>query len=94
MTKDVFEQTVTKIVEISKIFGAEKVIMFGSCLDDIEHANDIDIGVKGIPSRYFFEYCGKLSLASPMEVDVIDLESVRKHFAERINQKGKVVYER
>ena len=48
MEKGVFESESAKIVEISKEFGAEKVFLFGSCVEDIKTARDIDIAVKGV----------------------------------------------
>ena len=45
MDKKRFETELKKIVEISKEYGAEKIILFGSCLKDLKSANDIDIAV-------------------------------------------------
>lgn len=94
MKKGVFESELAKIVEISKEFGAEKVFLFGSCVEDIKTARDIDIAVKGINHRDFFEYYGKVSLVVDDEVDIIDLDDVREHLRNRILSKGRIVYER
>lgn len=94
MEKDVFEAELKKIVNISKEFGAEKVLLFGSCLKDIEAAHDIDIAVSGIKPREFFKYYGKVSMSVDDEVDIMDLDDAREHLCKKILSKGKVIYER
>lgn len=94
MKKEVFEKELEKIIAISKEFGAEKVFLFGSCVEDIESAQDIDIAVRGIKPREFFGYYGKVSMVVDDEVDLVDLDDVREHLYERILSKGRVLYER
>lgn len=94
MKKEVFEKELEKIITISKEYGAEMVLLFGSCVKDVESAQDIDIAVRGIKPREFFRYYGKISMAVEDEVDLIDLDDIRKHFYERILSKGRVIYER
>jgi predicted nucleotidyltransferase len=60
MKKETLERELKKIAGISKEFGAKRVILFGSCLEDIESARDIDIAVSGIKPREFFKYYGKV----------------------------------
>ncbi len=93
MKKEVFETELEKIITISKEFAAEKVLLFGSCLEDIESAQDIDIAVSGIKPREFFKYYGKVSMAVDDEVDIIDLDDIRQHLRKRILSKGRVIYE-
>lgn len=83
-----------KIVDISKDYGAKKVLLFGSYLEDTKKARDIDIAVTGIPPRNFFKYYGDVSMAVKDEVDIVDLDEIDKHFYNRIVTKGKVLYER
>ncbi len=94
MNKAGLEAELTKIVAISKQFGAKKVLLFGSCLEDVESARDIDIAVLGIKPEDFFKYYGKVSMAVADEVDIIDLEDIREHLYKRILAKGKIIYER
>ncbi|MFQ6034551.1 MAG: nucleotidyltransferase family protein [Sedimentisphaerales bacterium] len=93
MKKKILERELKKIASISKEFGAKKVLLFGSCLEDIESARDIDIAVSGIKPREFFKYYGKVSMAVENEVDIIDLDDVREHLYKRVLSKGQVVYE-
>lgn len=94
MKREVFEDELAKIVEISKEFGVERILLFGSCLEDAEMAQDIDIAVRGIKPGDFFKYYGKISMAVDDEVDIIDLDDVREHLYKRIIAKGRLIYER
>ena len=94
MKKEVIKKELDKIVNISKEFGAVKVLLFGSCLDNINSARDIDIAVSGIRPRDFFKYYGKVSMEVEDEVDIIDLDEVREHLHRRILSKGRILYER
>jgi predicted nucleotidyltransferase len=93
MKKETLERAIKKIASVSKEFGAKKVILFGSCLENIETAGDIDIAVSGIKPREFFKYYGKVSMAVDNEVDIIDLDDVREHLYKRVLSKGQVIYE-
>ena len=93
MKKEVLDRELKKIASISKEFGAKKVLLFGSCLEDIESARDIDIAVSGIKPQEFFKYYGKVSMAVDDEVDIIDLDDIREHLYKRVLSKGQVIYE-
>ena len=94
MDKTLFESELTRIIDISTEFGAEKVILFGSCLDNIESAHDIDLAVSGVKPRDFFKYYGKVSMIVDDEVDIVDLDDIREHLHKRILSKGRVIYEK
>lgn len=93
MKKEILERELKKIARISREFGAKKVLLFGSCLEDIESARDIDIAVSGIKPGEFFKYYGKVSMAVDDEVDIIDLDDIREHLYKRVLSRGQVVYE-
>ena len=92
--EEIFKRELDKIVDISKEFGAKKVLLFGSCIEDINSVHDIDIAVSGIKPREFFKYYGKVSMEVEDEVDIVDLDEVREHLYKRILSKGKILYER
>ena len=94
MRKEVLGNELAKIGKISKEFDVEKVFLFGSCLESVETANDIDIAVKGIKAKDFFKYYGRISMAVDDEVDLVDLDDIREHLQKRILSKGKIIYER
>jgi predicted nucleotidyltransferase len=94
MKPEVLEKELVKIVSISKEFGANKVVLFGSCISDIKSARDIDVAVSGVEARDFFRFYGKISMSVDDEVDLIDLDDTREHLRKRILSKGKLIYER
>ena len=94
MKSEVFKKELETIASISKEFGAEKVILYGSCIEDIKSARDIDVAVAGIKPRDFFKYYGRVSMMVDDEVDIVDLDDIRDHLYKRILSKGKIIYER
>jgi len=94
MKKEVLDSELVRIGKISKEFDVGKVFLFGSCLENAETANDIDIAVEGIKAKDFFKYYGRISMAVDDEVDLVDLKDVREHFQKRILSKGRLIYER
>jgi predicted nucleotidyltransferase len=93
MTEASLKEELSIIVDISRDFGAKKVFLFGSCLEDIDSAQDIDIAVSGVEPGKFFKYYGKISMAVKDEVDILDLDDVREHLHKRILSKGRMLYE-
>jgi len=93
MIKAALASELTKIVDISKDFGAERVLLFGSCLEDVAKAKDIDIAVSGVPARKFFEYYAEVTTAVKENVDIIDLDDVKPYLRDCINHEGKVLYD-
>ena len=88
----VTQQQIDKAVEIAKEYGATKVLLFGSALEDPENANDLDIGVSGIPKSKFFEFGGIVENEILITVDIVPLES-KTPFVEYIKKKGRYIYE-
>jgi predicted nucleotidyltransferase len=68
------------------------VYLFGSCLEKIESAQDIDIAVKGVKPERFFEMYGKILGAVASEIDLVPMENIRNHFAKRILERGRLIY--
>jgi predicted nucleotidyltransferase len=79
------------ILEISKKFHAQKVLLFGSSADPHRFGRDIDIAVDGVAPDRFFQYCGELIFDLPKPVDVIPLEGDSK-FQQIIRREGMVLY--
>ena len=82
------------MISLSKEFGAEKVLLFGSCIDDVESAHDIDVAIKGVKPEKFFEMYGRILGEVDSELDLIPLEDTREYFAKLILEKGKLLYGR
>jgi len=89
----VTKQHIDKAIELAKEYGATKLLLFGSALDDPGNANDLDIGVEGLMGMDFFEFGGVLENIINTSVDIIDL-SVNDRFVNYINSIGKLIYDR
>ncbi len=79
------------IRQISKKYRVERVLLFGSILDQKKSSNDIDIAVDGVSPKDFFKYYGDLLLQLSKPVDIIDL-SVSLKLIKLIKQEGKILY--
>lgn len=78
------------IVECARKYNLSAVILFGSSLEK-KDANDIDIGIKGIPSGRFFEFYGELLLSLAKRIDVVDL-SKENSFNRLVEREGVKLY--
>ena len=78
------------ILKYAKKYNLEKVILFGSSKERID-AQDIDIGVRGIPSDLFFDFCWELYRDLSKPVDIIDLTKDCL-FNKLIEQDGLILY--
>ena len=86
------EIDIKKGIDVAKEFGATKIILFGSCVESPEDAQDLDIACEGVEGWKIFELAGKLEDILHIPVDVVSL-SPRTRFTEHIEKWGKVIYE-
>ncbi len=61
------------IINAARRYNASAVYLFGSSLYDETKAQDIDLGVLGVPPALFFDFYADLVKALPKSVDLIDL---------------------
>lgn len=81
----------TKILEIAKRYKAKRVLLFGSSADPQKEANDIDLGVDGVPAGNFFKFYGDLIFSVSKPIDLIDL-SKKSKFVQMIRREGIPLY--
>jgi len=74
-------------------YGVKRVWLFGSSVEDEQHAKDIDLAVEGLAPEKFFDFYGRLFFELPKPVDLVDL-SQNPPIAAIIRQKGIRIYER
>ncbi len=78
------------ILLYARKYNLEKVILFGSSKER-KDARDIDIGVRGIAPKLFFDFCWELYRDLSKPVDVIDI-SIDCLFNRLIEEDGLVLY--
>ena len=81
-----------KIIEnLSRKYGAKRVVLFGSSTAVAREYRDIDIAVEGIEAKDFYTFYGELLCSLSKPIDVIDL-SRKTRFVELILREGITLY--
>lgn len=84
------DEIVKKIVELGTIFGAKRIILFGSALQDIGNARDIDIACDGIEGWHLYEFGAKLENEFCLPFDIVSLTPATP-FTQHIETNGRVL---
>ncbi|MFQ6119429.1 MAG: nucleotidyltransferase family protein [Methanosarcinales archaeon] len=86
------EKIKTALIKEDK--GIKKIILFGSVAEGNFTLNsDIDIAVECSSDKYF-RLVSLVQDVSKFKVDLIDLNTVKGYIKERINTRGKIIYEK
>lgn len=89
----VTNEHIGKAIDLSKMYNVNQLILFGSSLDDMTKANDLDLAVSGIEGWKFFELSARLEEELELDIDLIPLDDDSK-LSKHIRKVGKVLYER
>ena len=76
------------VVKCAKEYNASSVFLFGSSIEKDNKSNDIDIAVKGVPSRSFFRFYAELIKNMPKNVDL----SRKSLFNDLVEKDGVKIY--
>lgn len=79
-----------RIVALAKVYGAKRLILFGSSLSTPDEARDIDIACDGIPGWKLYEFAAKLEEELHTTLDIVPL-SPSTRFTRLIETRGKVL---
>lgn len=83
---------IDRAIALAKEYGARRLILFGSALESLERAGDLDIACDGIAGWKLYEFGARLDDELRIPVDVIALTPPTR-FTRYIERKGKVLYE-
>lgn len=86
------QEHINSAIQLAKEYGATRLLLFGSALDDPDNANDLDLGVDGLFGLKFFQYGGILETLIDKQVDIVDL-SLDNVFINHIKQIGRYIYD-
>ncbi len=86
------QSTIDRCTAIVRAFGATKLILFGSALESLQTARDLDIACEGVDGWDLFRLGAKLQEELGTTVDLIALRPDDR-FSQYIAQTGRVVYE-
>lgn len=82
-----------KAIDLSRKYNVGELILFGSSLEDLSTANDLDLAVSGLEGWEFFELSARLEEELNLNIDLIPLDNDSK-LSKHIRKIGKVLYER
>lgn len=86
----VSEAQFERIKELAKVYGATRLILFGSAVDNPEEARDIDSACDGVQGWKFFEFAARLEEELHAPLDIIPL-SPPTRFTRHIEKRGRVL---
>lgn len=86
------QEKLQKAVEISKQFGATKLILFGSVLHKPSIANDIDLACDGVDGWSFYQLGAQLEEELQIPLDLVALKPSSR-FTQYIEKEGRVLFE-
>lgn len=79
-----------KIKELAQSYGATRIILFGSAVDNPEAARDIDIACDGVRGWKLYELAARLEEELHTPFDVVPLTPPTR-FTELIEKRGRVL---
>jgi predicted nucleotidyltransferase len=88
---DDYKNDIEKAIHILTYEGCNEIYLFGSLVNgDTSPKSDIDLAVKGLSDRVFFEVLGKLLVTLDHPVDLLSLEDENR-FVNLLKKRGELV---
>ncbi len=87
---DIQQEQLERAVALAKVYGATRLILFGSALDRPEQARDLDLACDGVLGWKLYELGARLEEELGVPLDLIPL-TPRTRFTRLIERKGKVL---
>jgi predicted nucleotidyltransferase len=69
-----FETILTNAVLVARRFGAKRLLLFGSALENPAAARDLDLACDGVPGWKLFEFSSALEEALHVPLDLVPLD--------------------
>lgn len=86
------EKLLNNIRTIAGSYGLKRLVLFGSAIESLDSARDVDIACEGLSGKKFLRFGAELEDIFNKTVDLIQIEE-RSKFIELILKKGIVIYE-
>lgn len=86
------QEQIEKIISTAKLYGATRLILFGSLVESPDKARDIDLACDGILGWKLYELGAKLEEELNIPLDIVAL-TPSTSFTKYIEAKGKVLYD-
>jgi predicted nucleotidyltransferase len=79
---------IERVVSLAKSYGATRIVLFGSAIENPEEARDLDLALDGISGWKLYELGARLEDELNVSLDIVSL-SPATHFTHLIESKGK-----
>lgn len=67
------QEHIEKAIALAKVFGATRLILFGSALARPDQARDLDLACDGVPGWRLYEFGAELEEALDLPLDLVPL---------------------
>ena len=84
------EEQIKRVVVLAKEYGATRLLLFGSSVEDPENARDLDLACDGVLGWDLYELGAQLEEELEVPLDIIPL-SPPTRFTRHIESKAKVL---
>ena len=84
------DRQIAGVVALAKEYGAARLILFGSALEDPEQARDLDMAFDGVAGWKLYELGARLEEELRIPLDLVSL-SPPSRFTRLIEREGKVL---
>jgi predicted nucleotidyltransferase len=85
-----YSPIIETIITRAREYGATKLILFGSAMENPTEAHDLDLACDGIAGWKLYEFAGRLENELRILLDIIPL-SPATPFTQYIEQEGKIL---
>lgn len=86
----IHQEQIERAIELARIYGATRLILFGSALTAPEQARDLDLACDGVSGWQFYELGARLEEELRVPLDLVPL-SPQTRFTRLIEQRGRVL---
>lgn len=86
----VTEAQIQKAVALAESYGATRLILFGSALESLENARDLDLACDGVDGWEFFGLAAQIEKELRIPLDLVPL-SPPSRFTRLIESRGRVL---
>jgi len=84
------ETKIDRIIRLAKVYGATRLILFGSSVESPQTARDIDLACDGVPGWKLYELAAKIEDELNVPLDIVSLTPSTR-FTQNIEKRGKIL---
>jgi len=81
---------IDRIIRLAKVYGATRLILFGSSVESPQTARDIDLACDGVPGWKLYELAAKIEDELNVPLDIVSLTPSTR-FTQNIEKRGKIL---